>query len=144
MVSDRREVARQCRRMMVAASYTAGHELIASLRFVDDDAIHALNLTYRKKDKPTDVLAFAQQDADTSAGVVGILGDVFVSVPTALRQAKQKTRRGLMVEVLFLSAHGICHLLGYDHPTAAKEQLMNARMAQLLAEAARRGKIAAA
>jgi probable rRNA maturation factor len=112
------------------------------VRLVDDAAIHALNRTFRAKDRPTDVLAFAQRDAPASARAVGpaVLGDVVISLPTARRQA----RRGVYAELLHLASHGLCHLLGYDHRDAAEERVMNARARALRDEAARRGRIHAA
>jgi probable rRNA maturation factor len=68
------------------------------------------------------------------------LGDVVISLDTARRQA----RRGLAMEVRFLWAHGLCHLLGYDHRDDDEERTMNQRMRRLLAEGARRGTVHAA
>jgi probable rRNA maturation factor len=115
-----------------------------SLRLVDDATIHVLNRTYRKKDRPTDVLAFAQREGPGPAALGTVLGDLVISVETARRQAKRGGATGLHAELRFLAAHGLCHLLGYDHRTDREEREMNARMAQLLGEAARRGSIRAA
>ncbi|MCA9673481.1 MAG: rRNA maturation RNase YbeY [Myxococcales bacterium] len=123
----------------------AGPALQASFRITGDAVIHDLNRDYRGKDRPTDVLAFAQRDAGGGAGPGdGVLGDVVISLDTARRQQRGRGAAGLYREVMFLAAHGLCHLLGYDHPDDAQEAAMNARMAALLAEAARRGTIRAA
>jgi rRNA maturation RNase YbeY len=90
-----------------------------SLRLVGDAQIHAL---YRRKDRPTDVLAFAQREGPAGAIHPGLLGDIVISVDTAPRQA----RHGLYRELLHLASHGLCHLLGYDHRTDAEEAEMNA------------------
>jgi probable rRNA maturation factor len=129
-------------RMVRAVGITEGTEraLEVSVRLTGDAAIHQLNRDYRKKNKPTDVLAFSQREADPGALHPELLGDVVISLDTAARQA----RRGLLREVLFLVAHGLCHLLGYDHQTDAQEAEMNARMRALLAEAERRGPTRAA
>lgn len=108
-----------------------------SLRLVGDAQIQALNRGYRRKDRPTDVLAFAQREGPAGALHPGLLGDIVISVDTARRQA----RRGLYRELLHLASHGLCHLLGYDHRSDAEEAEMNARAAALRAEAARRGRI---
>jgi probable rRNA maturation factor len=110
------------------------------VRLVGDAAIRALNRAYRKNDRPTDVLAFAQREGPAGGLHPAVLGDVVISVDTARRQAK----RGLYRELLHLAAHGLCHLLGYDHRDDAEERAMNARAAALRAEAARRGRIRAA
>jgi probable rRNA maturation factor len=134
----RTEVARMVR---AAARRDRVADYDASLRLVDDAAIHALNRDYRRKDKPTDVLAFAQREqlppGAAAALHAGVLGDIVISIDTARRQA----RRGLYRELLHLASHGLCHLLGYDHRDDAEERAMNARAKALRAEAARRGRV---
>jgi probable rRNA maturation factor len=133
----RTEVARMVR---AAARRDRRADYEVSLQLVDDAAIHALNRGYRSKDRPTDVLAFAQREGPAGALHPGLLGDIVISVDTARRQA----RRGLYRELLHLASHGLCHLLGYDHRDDAEELEMNARAAALRAEASRRGRIRAA
>ena len=140
-VAIRRALRVEVARMVRAAARTAGRaDYEVALRLCDDAAIRELNRDYRGKDKPTDVLAFAQQEVVGAAASAHVLGDLVISVATARRQAK----RGLHHELLFLASHGLCHLLGYDHRDDAEEATMNARMAKLRAEAARRGKTRAA
>ncbi len=129
-------------RMVRAAGLAEGGEveLEASLLLTNDEAIQVFNRDYRGKDKPTDVLAFAQREGEAGALQPWMLGDVVISLDTAKRQAK----RGLYREVLFLAAHGLCHLLGYDHQTDEEEAEMNARMKALLREAERKGRTRAA
>ena len=133
----RTEIGRMVR---AAARHDDRADYEVSVRFVDDAAIHALNRAYRKKNKPTDVLAFAQREGPGGALHPSVLGDIVISVDTARRQA----RRGLYRELLHLASHGLCHLLGYDHRDDAEERTMNARAAALRDEAARRGRIRAA
>lgn len=130
----RSEVARMIR---AAARLDRRVDYEVSLRLVGDAQIHALNRSYRRKDRPTDVLAFAQRGGPAAALHPGLLGDIVISVDTARRQA----RRGLYAELLHLASHGLCHLLGYDHRDDAEEEAMNARAAALRTEAARRGRI---
>jgi probable rRNA maturation factor len=141
----RRRLRIEVARMVRAAARRDGcADYEVSLRLVDDDAIHALNRRYRHKNKPTDVLAFAQLDSEVvsvqARGIDRILGDIVISVDTARRQA----RHGLYRELIHLSSHGLCHLLGYDHRDDDEEREMNARAAALRAEAARRGRVRAA
>jgi len=103
-----------------------------SILLCDDDTIRALNRRYRKKDKPTDVLAFPMHDEPGPAGGTGLLGDVVISVPTAARQAAERDRP-IIAEVTFLLAHGLLHLLGHDHATERQEREMKARTEELLA-----------
>lgn len=142
----RRRLRVEVARMARAAARTEGRtDFEVGLRLTDDAAIHELNRDYRGKDRPTDVLAFAQREAPGARTTQpAVLGDLVISVPTARRQARRRGAAGLHVELRFLAAHGLCHLLGYDHRTDAEEAEMNARMARLLVEAARRGTIAPA
>jgi len=89
-----------------------------SLCFTDDAEIQQLNARYRDQDRPTDVLAFAAEETPMpGAGVLPtrILGDIIISVPTAERQARQ-AGHPLTSELAWLAAHGLLHLLGWDHP----------------------------
>jgi probable rRNA maturation factor len=141
--SERAELRRRLRRMVRAAALAEGRRggLEASFRLTEDATIHGLNRDFRGRDRPTDVLAFAQREGEGAALFPDLLGDVVISIETAERQRRGRSLSG---ELLFLAAHGLCHLLGYDHRDDAEEAEMNARMKRLLAEARRRGKTRAA
>jgi len=124
--------------MVKAAALHDGTDYEVSLRLCSDADIRVLNRAWRAKDKPTDVLAFAQREA--GAADAALLGDIVISIDTAQRQAK----RGLYAELLHLASHGLCHLLGYDHPDATEERAMNKRAAALRREAGKRGRVSAA
>jgi probable rRNA maturation factor len=113
-----------------------------SILLCDDATIHELNRDYRKKDRPTDVLAFAMREGEGGELHPGLLGDVVISLETARRQAREHDRT-IVAEVTFLLAHGLLHLLGYDHRTDEEERIMSARTDALCAaavdRAARRG-----
>jgi probable rRNA maturation factor len=128
----RREVARMVK---AAALAERRNDLEVALRLCSDPTIRELNRDYRKKDKPTDVLAFAQREAATADHA--LLGDIVISLDTAKRQAK----KGLYAELLHLASHGLCHLLGYDHRDDEEERVMNERAAALRKEAARAGRV---
>jgi probable rRNA maturation factor len=135
----RSRVRREVARMVKAAALAEGRrDLDVALRLTDDATIHELNRDWRKKNKPTDVLAFAQREA--AAADAGLLGDIVISVDTARRQAK----RGLYAELLHLASHGLCHLLGYDHRDDEEERVMNTRAAALRREGRRSGRVRAA
>jgi probable rRNA maturation factor len=111
------------------------HEL--SVLLTDDAFIQTLNETHRGKDRPTDVLAFAQNEGEDMPSPMDqtLLGDVVISLDTAERQARGR-KHSLMDEVSFLLAHGILHLIGYDHQTDEQEAIMN-EMTSRLVESAR-------
>ena len=96
-----------------------------SVSFVDNEEIHALNLEYRGKDKPTDVLSFPmwekkELDTGTAAGDIDpendavLLGDIVISAEKAVEQAAEYGHSPER-EFAFLSVHSTLHLLGYDH-----------------------------
>lgn len=92
-----------------------------SLRLTDDREIQSLNQNYRHKDQPTDVLAFASLEVDCPQideleTEPLYLGDIVISVETAERQADP---HNLETELAWLAAHGLLHLLGWDHPDDA-------------------------
>lgn len=78
-----------------------------SILLCGDARMRSLNREWRGMDLPTDVLSFSSGERD-------FLGDLVIDVPYAARQAR---RRGhtLAREVQILLAHGLLHLLGYDH-----------------------------
>jgi probable rRNA maturation factor len=105
-----------------------------SILLTGDDQIQKLNRIYRAKNRPTDVLAFSQREGDLGDRAGCLLGDVVVSVPTARRQAAS-SGRGLVEELTFLLAHGLLHLLGWDHVTAADDRRMRREAKRLCAAA---------
>ena len=112
-----------------------------SIALVDDQTIHQLNREYRSVDRPTDVLAFAMNEGlpePTTPGVAELLGDVVISVPTARRQA-QRSGRPLLAELTTLLAHGLLHLLGYDHAERCAARQMKSLRLELEQAAVKRG-----
>ena len=107
-----------------------------SVVLCDDDYILELNRQHRGKDKPTDVLSFPQAEFSAPEVPLGgqpllLLGDVVISLPTAQRQADSRGR-SLASEVRFLLAHGVLHLVGYDHMTPDDKRIMTNRTRQLV------------
>lgn len=133
-----KRIAREVARMVKAAAKHDGRkDYEVGLRLTTDREIHALNRDYRKKNKPTDVLAFAQREGPAGALHPDLLGDIVISVDTARKQAK----KGLAAELLHLASHGLCHLLGYDHRDDEEERAMNDRASRLRNEGSRRGRV---
>jgi probable rRNA maturation factor len=94
------------RDLMSAAGLVAGEEQL-SLTLCDDEFICDLNQRWRGVDRPTDVLSFPLEDER-------LLGDVVISRETAQRQAVERGH-AVRDELRILLAHGLLHLLGYDH-----------------------------
>lgn len=88
-----------------------GAEGEASVVFVSDEKIRELNRTYRGVDRATDVLSFSLEG---DAGSHGVIGDVYISLDTAEKQAKEFAV-SLEEELLRLLIHGLLHLAGHTH-----------------------------
>ena len=110
--SDRQLLAAAVSRIL-ARFGVCGRELTIVL--IGDEAMRRRNLEHRGVDLATDVLSYPLQEPDDSGmPPVPHLGDVFINLDAALRQAGKS---GLRDEVMVLAAHGVLHLLGYDHHT---------------------------
>jgi probable rRNA maturation factor len=136
-----RRVTRAANAMLAAAGIPHAE---LSLMLVSDQRMRRLNARYRRKDRPTDVLAFPlhnglgrgrggtiARDEVLKRERVGLLGDVVISVPTARRQA-QELGHSLYAEVVRLLIHGFVHLLGYDHERGPREAARMARRERLI------------
>jgi len=90
-----------------------------SIALVSDARIRALNKTYRRTDRATDVLSFPARERrerrSRSAGATGeFLGDIVIARRMAERQARE-AGHSRFTELRVLALHGLLHLLGYDH-----------------------------
>ena len=130
-MSDRLRMKRLARRLLRAEGCPETIE--ASILLTGDEGIRILNRDYRGIDSPTDVLAFSQTEGEDFGPDTGEnpLGDVVISVETAARQAKEHGHT-LDKEIDVLLAHGLLHLLGYDHETPQDEKKMFQRQGELL------------
>ena len=96
-----------------------------NLVFTVDRKMRALNRQFRDLDRATDVLSFNLDDPTTKDG---LFGEVYISIPTARRQARQY-RVNLDEELIRLALHGFLHLCGYDHQRKQDETRMKTREA---------------
>lgn len=116
-----------------------------SLTLTNDEEIHQLNREYRGIDRPTDVLSFAMQEdgvdeldiifevenEEDADPISGMLGDIIISVDTALAQSEEYGH-SLEREIGFLFVHGFLHLIGYDHQDDETEAEMTAKQEAIL------------
>ncbi|EPY77864.1 rRNA maturation factor-like protein [Camelus ferus] len=102
-----------------------------------------VNRRYRRKDVPTDVLAFPFHE-NLKAGEIPQpefpddynLGDIFLGVEYIFQQCKEDED---YYDILTVTAtHGLCHLLGFTHSTEAEWQKMYQKEKQVLEELSRR------
>jgi len=120
------------RRLRAALRLLGRSRSQVTLLLTGDAEIRALNRRYRKLDRATDVLAFHQQALRGEADPAGdgvFLGDIVISVETALRRASGRRLPG---ELARLSLHGLCHLFGHEHHRPAEAERMRALENRLL------------
>ncbi len=118
----------------------ANPRLVASLLFTTDEEVHALNLEWRSRDKPTNVLSFPMLERQDLVhldpeGPPEMLGDIALAYGTCAREAAEK---GVSLEhhAAHLLIHGLLHLAGHDHVDSdtqaeAMEKLEIAALAKL-------------
>ncbi len=123
--------------------HAAGEEGVSgeaevSVTFMSDDEITKVNAEYRGINQPTDVISFALEEMSegeveiiAQQGIPVALGDIIISVDTAVRQAEEYGH-DLNREIGFLALHGFLHLLGYDHLTKEDEVKMFGRQKEIL------------
>ena len=128
--------------------HVAGHALSTagvrspvelSLVVAGDDTVRTLNRTHRGVDDTTDVLAFALSEPDSGPAERFVmppdgtlhLGEIIISYPQARAQA-ETMQHSTEQEMALLIAHGVLHLLGYDHESPEDEQRMRAMESEIL------------
>ncbi|CWW84706.1 TPA: rRNA maturation RNase YbeY [Haemophilus influenzae] len=89
-----------------------GNEVEMTVRIVDEAESHELNLTYRGKDRPTNVLSFPFECPDEVE--LPLLGDLVICRQVVEREASEQ-EKPLMAHWAHMVVHGSLHLLGYDH-----------------------------
>lgn len=108
-----------------------------SILLTNDEEIHALNLAYRGKDKPTNVLSFPSLDKDDlnflhKDQVYPImLGDIALAFETIDNEATQE-KKNFLDHFHHLVVHGMLHLLGYDHESDQEEEQMKQKEIKVL------------
>ena len=106
-----------------------------SVAFVDDEAMAELNLNYRGKVGPTDVLSFALEEGEefiVPDDAPLMLGDIIISAERAKAQAEEYGH-ALEREIVYLLVHGLLHLAGFDHDNE-NEGDMNALNEEIVRE----------
>ena len=92
-----------------------------------DAEVHALNQRFRNKDNPTNVLSFPAAENPE-----GHLGDIALAYGVCVREAAEQGKT-LAAHLQHLVAHGVLHLVGFDHETEAEAEAMEARERVILA-----------
>lgn len=120
--------------------------LSAEVIFTDEEGIRSLNARTRSVDAVTDVLSYPSFDNDPQSCICAAEhpyereedGSIFIgSIVICRRRAEdQAAEYGHSVEreINYLAAHGVCHLLGYDHMTESDKSVMRATEERVLAK----------
>lgn len=110
---------------IVAHELPPDAEYLVSVHLVDNATIQRLNREHRQIDAVTDVLSFPLLEAGfvVPEGEPVNLGDVVICYPRAVAQADEYGH-SVDREVAYLVAHGVLHVLGYDHEEAAERERM--------------------
>ena len=112
--------------LIIPSFSQSGSQLATDVELIEDEEMTRLNSEFREKNSTTDVLSlstyedFRSEWRDDSLPVFH-LGQIFISLDVALRQAKG-AQISLFQEVIELMIHGILHLKGYDHEIDEKER----------------------
>ena len=129
---DEGELARLAQFVLDEMGVDAASEL--SLMLVDEQAMSRLHEQYMGESGPTDVLAFPMDELDGAAGGGAeseLVGDV-VLCPSIAEAQGREAGHDTASELRLLCAHGVLHLLGYDHHEPDQEREMFGLQARLL------------
>ncbi|PVM89930.1 rRNA maturation RNase YbeY [Caulobacter endophyticus] len=97
----------------------------------DDDSVQALNRDFRHKDYATNVLSFPAAQ-DPASNPEGQIGDIALAYGVCAREAAEQGKP-LAHHLQHLVAHGVLHLLGYDHEGDDEAEAMEALEREILA-----------
>jgi probable rRNA maturation factor len=116
-----------------------GHSLVqlklnpeceVNLVFVDENEMTELHIKWMDEPGPTDVLSFPM-DMPAAPGDAVTLGDIVIAPTVAARQAAT-SGHSAEHEIFILAAHGLLHILGYDHANKEDEKVMFALQEDLV------------
>ena len=114
--------------------YDVPPQAVVEVTVADDALLAELNRKYRRREGPTDVLAFPIGRDPVEPEQIWLWGEVYVSVDRAREQAERR-RVAVDEELAALVAHGLLHLAGYDDDSNEARAEMERAASDLIAEA---------
>ena len=96
-------------------------DCVINLRLLNDKEMRKLNMQFRQKDKTTNVLSFPNDDI--SVKQTKNIGDIAISVEYVKAEAK-KEGKTFDDHIIHMLAHGVYHILGYDHENNENAMIM--------------------
>ncbi len=121
----------QIEQWATAAVQPQSDEVEMTVRIVDEAESHELNLNYRGKDRPTNVLSFPFECPDEVE--LPLLGDLVICRQVVEREAQEQDKP-LMAHWAHMVVHGSLHLLGYDHIEDDEAEEMESLETQIMTE----------
>lgn len=114
--------------------YDVPPQAVVEVTVADDALLAELNREYRRREGPTDVLAFPIGRDPVEPEQIWLWGEVYVSVDRAREQAERR-RVAVDEELAALVAHGLLHLAGYEDDSDEARAEMERAASDLTAEA---------
>ena len=105
-----------------------------TLAFINDSEMEDLHKKWMDLPGTTDVMSFPMDELKPNDPEPGILGDIVIS-PVVARAQAERAGHSFEHEVKILAAHGLLHLLGYDHQELEDERVMFALQEDLVRSA---------
>ena len=121
--------AEQIEQCATAAVQPQSDEVEMTVRIVDEAESHELNLNYRGKDRPTNVLSFPFECPDEVE--LPLLGDLVICRQVVEREAQEQDKP-VMAHWAHMVVHGSLHLLGYDHIEDDEAEKMESLETQIM------------
>ena len=100
-----------------------------NLKILNNYEIQELNNKYRKKNSPTNVLSFTNEDISKS--ITGDLGDIAISYQYIEEESRQQNKK-FDDHLIHMLIHGVYHILGFDHKNNKMADLMESKEVKLL------------
>jgi len=122
IIQNTRKIVQFYLKSLLGVSCLEGYDfntLSFDILFCDSKKTHEINREYREKDYPADIITFAIFADDDSKFILDEeinLGEIIIALDKVKEEAK-KAKVSDNYELYFLIAHGILHLLGFDHQT---------------------------
>ena len=104
-------------------------DCVINLRLLNDKEMRKLNMQFRQKDKTTNVLSFPNDDISVTQ--TKNIGDIAISVEYVKAEAK-KEGKNFDDHIIHMLAHGVYHILGYDHENNENAMIMENKEIQTL------------
>ena len=104
-------------------------DCVINLRLLNDKEMRKLNMQFRQKDKTTNVLSFPNDDISVTQ--TKNIGDIAISIEYVKAEAK-KEGKTFDDHIIHMLAHGVYHILGYDHENNENAMIMENKEIQTL------------